>query len=376
MRLLWVTENYFPRKGGMAQSCDRLVRQLRATGLTIDVAFCHSGATDLRAEEKTGGTDLVCPTEDVAHGMNLLWSWIEGSSRSYTHVVAFGGATPIVVAPVLAAWLKAPLVTLIRGNDFDAAVFHPTRSAALREALARSARVCVVSRDKGARIEALAPGTEVTWIPNGIVLEDWKALPSDVEKARDWRRDAVAGERRVLGLFGHLKRKKGSIFFLEALLASGRAEACHVLLVGEMEPALVEWLAGPGAGIARTTVPFMDRYALIPYYLACDYTVIPSWYDGMPNVLLESAALGIPLLASRTGGMADVLQDGTHGHLFPPGDRHRCAALLGRIVDENAADRAAMGLSCRALVAEQLEASRETARYRALFEETTTRRMA
>ena len=47
---------------------------------------------------------------------------------------------------------------------------------------------------------------------------------------------------------------------------------------------------------------------------------IPSFYDGLPNVLVEAAALGVPMVASRAGGMADVLEDGETAFLFDPGD--------------------------------------------------------
>ena len=89
-------------------------------------------------------------------------------------MVAFGGSRPIAAGPVYAAWLDVPLLTLIRGNDFDAAVFSAQRRPILDEAITRSALVCAVSRDKAEKIAALHPDTPVRWIPNGI---DWATGP-------------------------------------------------------------------------------------------------------------------------------------------------------------------------------------------------------
>ena len=43
--------------------------------------------------------------------------------QTLTHVVAFGGFVPLLAAPTYAAWLNVPLVTLLRGNDFDLGLF-------------------------------------------------------------------------------------------------------------------------------------------------------------------------------------------------------------------------------------------------------------
>ncbi|GLZ05987.1 hypothetical protein Acsp03_34530 [Actinomadura sp. NBRC 104412] len=67
---------------------------------------------------------------------------------------------------------------------------------------------------------------------------------------------------------------------------------------------------------------------------------LPSFYDGMPNVALEAAALGVPLLASDAGGLADVA-DEEIGFVFPAGDAHACRAA--RASAEELAKRGAAG---------------------------------
>ena len=383
-RPLWLTETYPPSRGGMAESCDRIVRSLRAAGVTVDVGHLvrRLGAS-ARFEEQEGGRYWAWPIEDdPAHALNLAWNALSRVGRErrssllvddeppLTHVVAFGGYLPLLAGPIFAAWLGVPLVTLIRGNDFDANLFTPRRRDVLGEALARAALVCAVSQDKVDRIAALHPGRRVVRVPNGIDLERFAPLPSDRVRAEAWRAANVASGRRVLGLFGQLKRKKGGAFFLDALRRSGRAGDVHVLLSGWIDPDMEAWLAEHGEGISVSVQPFADRYELIHRYLACDAIVLPSFYDGMPNVMVEAAALGVPLLASRVGGMADWLEDDRTALLFEPGDDSGCSWAIERAVAWPASRLASLGAAARELAERELDQRVEAARYAELLAET------
>ncbi len=325
-RPLFLTENYPPDRGGMAQSCDRIVRGLRCS-IDVDVVHFSRKHAAIERELHERGTLLRCPIDDdPGHWLNLLWNEIRAQQPS--HVVAFGGYAPVLAAPSLAAWSGAPLVTLIRGNDFDAAIFSPRRGWMLRDALSRSALVSAVSRDHVRRIAALFPATPVRWVPNGIDTAEWKLEPHDLERAARWRSENVEPGRRVLGLFGQLKSKKGGSFFLDALRRAGRDGRFHLLLVGEAEPEMLARLQSIESSASWTHVPFVDRWELLPWYAACDLVVIPSHYDGLPNVLLEAGALGIVPLASTAGAMPDLLSDGENALVFRAGDVHDCRRAI------------------------------------------------
>ncbi len=366
--MLWLTETYPPSRGGMAESCDRIVGNLRRAGVIVDILHFtprprgRSWAIDVQA----GGRYLLCPLEeDPAHALNRAWSTLsaDAATRGVTHVVAFGGSRPILAAPVFAAWLGVPLVTLIRGNDFDAAVFSTRRRPILDDALTRSALVCAVSQDKVEKIAALHPGVPVRRIPNGIDRTDWTFAPSDVRHATEWRSAQLEPGTQTIGLIGQLKAKKGGVLLLDALARSGAASRFHLLLAGWLEPDLEQWLSDHEGLLAYTALPFLDRFELLPWYAACDWIAIPSFYDGLPNVLMEAAALGIPLIASRAGGMADVLVDGRTALMFNPGDEAGCAGAIAHAAQMSAAERARLGAACLELAASELSAGLETLRY-------------
>lgn len=326
-KILWLTENYPPQRGGMSVSCDRIVRQLRQQNIEIDVAHFSPRHLRWKTEKKINGHQFACPVRaDISHTLNRFWSLIE--NKTYTHLVAFGGLLPLISAPVYSKWLTAPLITMIRGNDFDTGVFSPKRGDILRNALENSASICAVSKDKVKKISAIYPAQKVHWTPNGVDLKDWEFSAEDRVLAGVWRSENNVGEKKVLGLFGQLKRKKGSLFFLENLLRSGCADKFHILFVGDMEDETREWLGQNTEKISFSHSPFLDRYELLPFYAVCDFIAIPSFYDGMPNVLLESAALGIPVIASNVDGMKDVLSDGENSILFKAGDDFACRRAI------------------------------------------------
>jgi glycogen(starch) synthase len=142
--VLWLTETYPPSRGGMAQSCDRIVRGLRRRGVTVDVLHFtpRPSGRPWVVEQQAGGRYLACPIEDdPAHALNRAWSTLQAQPAPVTHVVAFGGSRPLLAAPVFSAWLRRPLITLFRGNEFDAAIFSIRRRPTLDDAHTRSAMV-------------------------------------------------------------------------------------------------------------------------------------------------------------------------------------------------------------------------------------------
>lgn len=370
LRPLLISENFPPARGGMAQSCDRIVRGLRARGIALDVVHLDGRPGDIQIEQHERGRLIRCPVdEDPAHAINLLWNALSRDAPP-THVLAFGGLLPLLCAPGFAAWLRAPLLTLLRGNDFDTGLFSLRRGWMLRDALARSAAVCVVSDDHRHKVASLFPEARVEWIPNGIETRDWAVLDIDRAQARDWRAHNVVPERRVIGLFGHLKRKKGGVCLLEALEGCAHAQRLHLLVVGEVEPEMLVRLQALPDTIAWTHVPFVDRLDLLRWYAACDAVAIPSLYDGMPNVALEAGALGIAVLGSTAGGLGDVLRDGDNALTFAPGDVYACRRALDELLEMPDAALRELGARLRATVLRQFDHQSEALRYHQLLLDT------
>lgn len=367
--ILWLTENYYPNRGGMAQSCDRIVTNLRARGLNIGLVHFRSSKNKLRFKQVKNGFYLAFPVdEDSGHSLNLVYNYLDNLSHNYqfSHLVAFGGFLPLLAGPVLSQFLDIKLISMLRGNDFDVSLFSVKKRDFLFYALENSSAICTVTQEQKFKIEKLLRLENIHYIPNSIDLENWKLHKSEVQAAIEWRKNHVSDKQRVIGVFGHLKPKKGLDFFIDAILRSGVGKELFLLITGDIYPEMEQKLAE--SGVAYHLSPFLDRFELMSWYPVCDAVAIPSFYDGMPNVLLEAAALAVPLIAARVGGMKDALVDETHGFLFHPGDEEACAEAVYKFSKMELTDLEQIGQNCQALVYEKYNIQIETGSYLKIFE--------
>ena len=370
LKLLWFTENYYPNRGGMAQACDRITYHLRQKGITIDLIHFVSAKRKFKEQKLLHGTNYSFPIEeDVAHSLNLLWNFIsrKKSENPYTHVIAFGGYLPILAAPVFSKWMEIPLITLIRGNDFDLNIFSPKKRELLLYALENSAQICSVSSEKATKIKKLLPHKNVHFIANGIDLSNWKLYDSENRIKIKWLENQDLKDKRLIGIFGHLKQKKGIELFIRAIQNSNYSKKIHLLLVGEIEEKNIELLNE--LEITYTLFQFLDRYELLPFYAASDVVAIPSHYEGMPNVLLEAGSLARTFIASKVDGMDDVL-DEENSFLFQVGNLEQCTKAIRRFMKINSNELVEKGQKIEEEIRKNYTHSIETNHYIDLLKKT------
>ena len=332
IRLLWLTENYPPQRGGMAQSCDRLIHGLRNSGYEIEIIhFTLKGNAYVRKQQQAGGYVAVTYEDSEPHTLNMAWNYIK-TLGSFDYLIAFGGNLSMTGAPIFAQWMETKLITFLRGNDFDTSIYTPRKREVLWYALKQSALVFSVSGEKLHKINRWIPNVNAHFVPNGIDLKDWSPTKSEQVFATEWKSQHATG-KTCIGLIGQLKPKKGVQFFINALSKMTIKTDIHLLLIGDIEVAHQQEL--DKKELSYTLIPFQDRYELMKYYLCCDALVIPSFYEGMPNVMLEAGALGIPIIASNVDGMADVISHEKDGLLFQVGNEEACRKTIYQFMSMN-----------------------------------------
>ncbi len=366
MPLIWLTENYYPNRGGMAQSCDRITTNLRQADTPVHLIHFTNRRPAFQTQIQENGTYTAIPlVEDPAHVLQQSYQFIHQQNwhqQTSTQLVAFGGFLPILAAPIFQKWLSIPLFTCIRGNDFDQAIFAPRKRPILREALEASTKVLAVTQNKVQQINQWLQQEKAVYTPNGIDISNWKPLKSHLQFAQTWREKNVTKAQKVIGIFGHIKAKKGVDFFLKTILKSPNlSTSIHLLLIGAITPKTQQLLQE--SKLNYTYLPFQDRYELLKFYPTCDLIAIPSFYDGMPNVLLEAAALGIPIIASNTDGMKDVLATGKYGFLFPPNHQNACLQALHQSIKTPPQQLQEMGKSLQKHIYQNFNAQKETQNY-------------
>ncbi len=157
--------------------------------------------------------------------------------------------------------------------------------------------------------------------------------------------------RPVVGVVGRLVPEKGvDVFLRAAALVSAVVPQAAFLVVGDgpLRPDLEHRAAVLGlAGAVTFTGYRSDATRLLA---GLDVLTVPSRSDGSPLVVCEAMAAGVPVVASRVGGLPDLVEDGGSGLLVRPGEAEDLArALVSLLLDPEAARR--LGARGRCLVA-------------------------
>lgn len=169
-----------------------------------------------------------------------------------------------------------------------------------------------------------------------------------------------AGDRSVCSFLfvGRLMKEKGVDEFFDAArqIKKEFGEKVRFDVVGFMEDdyeTQVETLTKEG-----TIVFHGFRTDVLPYYVASDCVVLPSYHEGMSNVLLEGASVGRALITSDIPGCREAVTDGTSGYLCRPKDTDSLCDAIRRFADLDPDARREMGLMGRRLVTEVFDKHR------------------
>ena len=176
---------------------------------------------------------------------------------------------------------------------------------------------------------------KITVIANGIDLQRFAAATPHSDMRQDL---GLAARTPVVLLVSRLVRRKGVEHFLDAA-ARLVPHMPHVrfVIVGEQGPdtnyrAALERYAAR-VGVTRHVI-FTGLRRDVPALMAqATVSVLSSLSEGLSNVLLESMAMGAPVVATRVGGVPEVIEDGVTGLLVPPGHPVALAAAIRRLLE-------------------------------------------
>lgn len=210
-----------------------------------------------------------------------------------------------------------PAVIKVVGTDLALAA-DPARGRRIAEGLRQAAGVVAVSRDLAARAVRLgADPARVRVVPEG--LDAGLFRPGDRSEAR--ARLGLPAGGKVLLFVGNLLFSKGAGVVLEACrLLADRGAGVRGYLVGRGrdEPALRALAARLGLGGVATLAGARPHAELPDWYRAADVVTLPSFSEGLPNVLREALACGRPFAATAVGGIPEIA-DPSYSRLVPPG---------------------------------------------------------
>ena len=210
---------------------------------------------------------------------------------------------------------------------------------ALKYSYRRAAAIAVQGEQELADLDRLfgVDTRKAVDLPVGIDLGRFAGAQS--RRAEMRKQLGISSSSFVLIYVGRLHRAKGLLYLLEAFrkLGSGNGTFDLVLLgAGSEEASLREYVR---SNRLEEHVHFVQGVPddMMPYYYgAADVCVMPSLAEGLPTVLLEALAAGLPAIATSGAGVENerVVLDGVNGILVPPADASSIAAAVRRLRSE------------------------------------------
>lgn len=239
----------------------------------------------------------------------------------------------------LAAWLcQVPVVVHTYHGHVFRGYFSPAKTRAfiaVERWLARRT-TCLVGVSEQVRREVLALGIgsddRFCVVPLGLDLD--RFLHADARRGELRRELGVAADVPLIGLVARLVPIKAHEVFLRAAAAMTRFKPdAMFVIVGDGERRQALGALAARLGIAERVRFLGWRNDLDRVYADLDVVALTSRNEGSPVALIEAMAAGRPVVATRVGGVADLIVDGEHGLLCPMDDFAAVAAQVTRLLD-------------------------------------------
>jgi glycosyltransferase involved in cell wall biosynthesis len=272
--------------------------------------------------------------------------WLVIASRRYQLIHCVKAGPESAVCLLVGRCLRKPVIVKvaqdeIRGMEQGGAsklkrLLRRRRVHMLRRA---SAVVAISEQIRQELVNAGIPAAVIRALSNGVNTDRFRPVESTEERAM-LRRSLSLREDAVVGLFvGSLTARKGVAELIAALRGLRTSRSYQFIFCGpEYEL---------GAHVRRECEQLTDRQAgsvrydgnvadVEKYMRAADFIVLPSYSEGLPNVLLEASLAGLAIVGTDIGGTRDVVSAVQNGILVPVGDACALAAAIGRLIDDDA----------------------------------------
>jgi glycosyltransferase involved in cell wall biosynthesis len=379
-RVLFVTHN-FPRASGDAAGgfLLDLAQALATVDVTVDVIAPHARGLSERdvvdgihvqrvryghdADETLAYTGTMAEQVKAStRGKRSMLRMIGALRRATRHRLTSGDVDivhahwwfPAALAIGRTAQRsRVPMVVTSHGSDARLATGMTASLASF--ALGRATAVTTVSHWLAQRLHALAPGP-ITVAP----------MPADVTKFTALA--AIRATPARLLFVGRLNAQKNPILLLRAL--AELPEEIHLDVVGDGPDAGALHALGAQLGIAHRIAWHgqQPRDAMPAFYAQASCTLVPSRDEGFGMVAAESLLCETPVVATRSGGLPDIVRDGETGALLSSVDDAALWSGAIRHIVENPARRAAMGAAGRTAMMALVSPHAVAERYRTVYE--------
>lgn len=351
MKILIINSEYPPVGGGAGNASYNIANQMAALNHQILVLTSRYDNM-LKVENQSGVKIFRGPAKrrkkDRSGGLEQSLFILLGALGAFkiilrekpNVILAFFGIPSGVIAWVMKLLFNIPYIVSLRGGDVpgfrpeDFGQYHRLSSPLIKRVWHNGAAIAANSvglKNLALKFDDKYP---IEVIPNGVNVNDYPVIK------RNW--DTV----NVLSI-GRLVYQKGFDILLEALRQIQDLD-WELTIVGDgPKRAALETLAIKFGINSRVKFPgWIERPDLLRYYQTATLFAYPSRDEGMPNVVLEAMASGLPVVASNIAGNQDLVEENQTGFLIPPNSAEELSKSLRKIIPD-AALREKMGTAGR-----------------------------
>ena len=374
-----------PSHGGPERQMLELGRELRDSWQSVYATFQEEGRCgDFVEHARRAGFDA----HPLKYDTPRLWASIrevtELARRVGPKVLCPHGYKSNLIGLIVARRLGIPIVSVSHGWTSES--FAVRMYEALDRRIVRYMdKVVCVSEGQAKKIRrAGVPEGKVEVIRDAVRAERFTEVDGryrdELEQMFPERPDVIVGAA------GRLSPEKGFSILVDAaaqVLATPLVNTNEMSGNGGVRIGFVLFGDGPLRSALEKQINALNlnhrfllggfRSDLDKLYPHLDLLVLPSYTEGLPNVVLEAYAAGVPVVATAVGGTPEIIDDGINGYLVQPGD----ATTLARRLNDMLADpgrRRQMGLRGQQKIKEQFCFSDRAREYEHLLEGLTTTR--
>ncbi len=165
-------------------------------------------------------------------------------------------------------------------------------------------------------------------IYNGIELREEKNV---VKKKEFLKEIGLSGDEIIVGFIGRLEKQKGIQYLLDALqILNEQNSSVYALIIGEGREKNKLEKYSLSNSCKAIFLEWKENAAR--YLTSFDLLVLPSLWEGMPNVVLEAMKQGIPVIVTSVGGNIEIIEDGMTGFLVKPGNSQTLAEKIKMVL--------------------------------------------